>query len=216
MVFKNLLSVLSLGALFFPSPVLSSSYEPLKYPLPFSCSRGPCRIYRTLRNDTGFLPLDMSPADYFYHLVHSNKVTSKGYPYSYCQFQIDIIVRLDLINKWGENNLGFNYYTTRYKPSSSGSISYSGDSQTNFGTKVSPSALPSSTLQIMQSHTIDLTKYYSPNNTKENYYSSVTIQANDYSFYKYGCDTVPVETSSQCPNMIIRGLPFIRGTVRCN
>ncbi len=59
------------------------------------------------------------------------------------------------------------------------------------------------------------------NYTVERFSLSGTIMSRRSNYSKYGCDTVPIPPPSDpppdgCPNLIIRGLPFIRNTITCH
>ncbi|MDJ0844933.1 MAG: hypothetical protein QNJ08_11920 [Crocosphaera sp.] len=231
-MYKKLISsLLIMGTVFSSSPVFSSSYEPLKYPLFGSCSRYRCFFHGSPLSDNGFSDFDTSYLDYFYHLARSNKITSKGYPYRACNYRIELTARIDIYSPRDRNrdeNLGaIDSVKIHYK---SDGILSSGFSPINYrlllGTlfdygpyvpSFSSSDPPSVILNDMKRLLNQMVSMRTDDRyTVENFSVSGTVLSPSRYYYDYGCDTVPIDVQPQtCPNLVIRGLPFIRNTITC-
>ena len=173
---------------------------------------------QTPLNEQGFgnLSEGFNAVNYFSSLALSDKKTEKGYYYGQCEFSFYYTLDLRSYAPWDhyqDENFGF-YYTPQYDfIFTSGQVKiYSGRSRKYVNS-----------FDFLKDYNEDLnnglahqSKWYS--NYTKYYTNSVRVKTrlSRNKFIELGCDQAPLEESSDCPNLIIRGLPFIRNTITCH
>ncbi len=228
-MFKQLFSSLSiLGVLSSSTPALSTEYSDHPYRLPFGSYS-----YR-LPNGFASNASSLEAMEYFSNLAFSDKLTKEGYPYRACGYYFDFYAEIDLYpsdrvfqSDW---DLGGRYDDTYYYNSRSSSGVYSPititKSRTNYRPNSRPKLSMSSTLNDLKTRLINELRDYQifiqQGQPYSFFYSSdavvgTKLRSSDY--FRLGCDQAPieeVEPEPTCPNLVIRGLPFIRNTITCH
>ncbi len=170
-------------------------------------------------NQQGFgnLSEGFNAINYYSSLALSKKKTPKGYSYAECNFSF--YYSLDLRSyspkdTYQDENFGF-YFNYQYDLSfSSGEVKIGSSRAKKYTTS----------FDFLKDYNEDLNnglthqeKWYSHYIKYYTNHVRVKTRLNKNKFIELGCDKAPVEEkSSDCPNLIIRGLPFIRNTITCH
>ena len=213
---------LSLSFLSSSLPVLANSnsnYSDHPYDLFEDYILGFMRQTPLNKQGFGRLSQGFNAVSYFSSLGLSGKKTEKGHDYGQCEFSFYYVLNLRSYSPRDRNqdeNFGF-YITPRYEfRFISGQVKiYSSRSRkyiNSFTFSEDYNEDMNNGLDHQSKHYSHYIKYYT-NNVR------VKTRLNRSKFISLGCDQAPIEEEekpSDCPNLIIRGLPFIRNTITCH
>ncbi len=225
-MYKNLFSTCLTLSFLASSPAWSIEYSDHPYRLPFGS------YSYQLSNGFASNSASLEAMEYYSDLAFSDKLTNKGYPYRACGYYFEFYAEIDLYPSdrlhnpdWdlgGRSDKKYYYNSRRFSDTytsisvSTSSTNYNSTSRSKLSMYSILNEMKESLINQLRDYQIFIqrgesyTFFYSSNGT-------VKTKLRDSDYYKLGCDQAPIDQAAPtCPNLVIRGLPFIRNTITCH